>query len=142
MATIRNASTHWEGSLRDGLGRVTFETSSIGTYEVTWPSRAEDPNGRTSPEELIAAAHSACYSMALAHALTESGTPPRSLDTRAEVAFTPGKGITGIVLHVMADVPGIDPDAFDIKANEAKNGCPVSQALAGTHITLEAKLVA
>ncbi len=82
MATTRTSKTHWEGSLMEGAGQVTLESSGIGTYDVSWPSRAEDANGKTSPEELIAAAHSACYSMALSHALAGAGTPPQALDTR------------------------------------------------------------
>src|SRR5262245_34286446 len=108
MATTRTANTHWEGSLLEGAGTVSLDSSNLGSYDVTWASRAEDPNGRTSPEELIAAAHSACFSMALSHGLAGAGTPPESLDTKADVTFQPGEGITGIVLTVRAKVPGID----------------------------------
>jgi len=97
MATTRNATTHWEGSLMDGSGRVTLESSGIGTFDVNWPSRAESANGKTSPEELIAAAHSSCFSMALSHGLAQAGPPPTSLDTSAAVTFQPGEGITGLV---------------------------------------------
>jgi lipoyl-dependent peroxiredoxin len=140
MATTRTSKTHWEGSLMEGAGSVSLESSGLGTYDVTWASRAEDPNGRTSPEELIAAAHSACFSMALSNGLAGAGTPPQSLDTRAEVDFTPGKGITGIRLSVVGQVEGISADDFAAAAEDAKKNCPVSQALAGTTITLEAKL--
>jgi len=140
MATTRRATTQWQGSLMQGAGQVTLESSGLGTFDVTWPSRAEDPNGRTSPEELIAAAHSACYSMALSHALAGANTPPDRLETSAEVTFQPGQGITGIHLTVVGTVPGLTPEAFQQAAEQAKAGCPVSKALAGTTITLTASL--
>lgn len=140
MATTRIATTHWEGSLFEGAGKVTLESSGIGTYDVSWPSRAEEPNGKTSPEELIAAAHSSCFSMALSNGLAKAGTPPTALDTSAEVEFTPGTGITGIKLTVKGVVEGMSNDDFVSAAQAAKEGCPVSQALAGTTITLEASL--
>lgn len=140
MATTRNASTHWEGALADGAGKVTLLSSGLGTYDVSWPARAEEPNGKTSPEELIAAAHSACFSMALSHGLGQAGTPPTSLDVSAAVTFQPGTGITGIHLTVVGAVPGISTDDFAAAAQAAKEGCPVSQALAGTTITLDATL--
>lgn len=140
MATTRTATAHWEGSLMEGAGRVSLDSSGLGTYDVTWPSRAEDPNGRTSPEELIAAAHASCFSMALSHALAQAGNAPEALDTSAEVTFQPGEGITGIVLRVRGTVPGISADEFQEKAQGAKENCPVSKALAGTTITLEAEL--
>jgi osmotically inducible protein OsmC len=124
----------------EGAGSVSLESSGIGTYDVTWASRAEEPAGRTSPEELIAAAHSACFSMALSHALAGAGTPPQSLDTRADVDFQPGEGITGIRLSVVGQVEGLSADDFAAAAEDAKKNCPVSQALAGTTITLDAKL--
>ena len=141
MATTRNATTVWQGSLTEGSGRVTLESSGLGTFDVSWPSRAESPDGRTSPEELIAAAHSSCFSMALSAALGKAGTPPRSLETSAAVTFQPGEGITGIHLTVRGDVPGMSAEDFAAAAEGAKTGCPVSQALAGTTITLEASLV-
>ncbi|HEY3199296.1 MAG TPA: OsmC family protein [Actinomycetes bacterium] len=141
MATTRTANAHWEGSLLEGGGKVSLDSSGLATFEVTWASRAETPNGRTSPEELIAAAHSSCYSMALAHALAQAGTPPTSIDTRADVTFQPGEGITGIHLTVRGSVPGISAEDFAIAAEGAKTGCPVSQALTGTTITLDAALV-
>lgn len=140
MSTTRTATTRWEGSLTEGTGQVTMASSGIGTFEVTWPSRAEEPQGRTSPEELIAAAHSACFSMALSAGLGRAGTPPTSLDTRAEVTFVPGTGITGIHLTVAGVVEGISADDFAAAAEAAKAGCPVSQALTGTTITLSAVL--
>jgi lipoyl-dependent peroxiredoxin len=141
MATTRTANAHWEGSLMDGAGRVSLDSSGLGTYDVTWASRAETPNGRTSPEELIAAAHSTCYSMALSHGLAQAGTPPTTVDTKADVTFQPGEGITGIHLTVRAAVPGLDADGFANAAESAKENCPVSKALAATKITLDAALV-
>ena len=142
MATVRTAEAHWEGSLMEGQGEVELVSSGVGSFEVSWPSRAEEANGKTSPEELIAAAHSTCFSMALSHGLAGAGTPPTSVDTRADVTFQPGQGITGIKLTVTAVVPGIDADQFEAAAQDAKANCPVSQALTGTTITLEATLSA
>src|SRR3954467_12462106 len=140
MATTRTATTHWEGSLFEGAGKVTLESSGIGTYDVSWAARSEEPGGKTSPEELIAAAHSACCSMALSNALGKAGTPPQELQTSAEVDFQPGKGITQIRLSVRGSVDGIDNDAFVAAAEDAKVNCPVSQALTGCEITLDAAL--
>ncbi|MFI9200500.1 OsmC family protein [Streptomyces sp. NPDC053048] len=140
MATNRIATTAWEGELLKGSGVVNFESSGIGEYPVSWPSRAEAANGKTSPEELIAAAHSSCFSMALSHGLTGEGTPPTRLETKAEVTFQPGEGITGIHLTVRGEVPGLDEAGFVAAAENAKKNCPVSQALAGTTITLAAEL--
>ena len=141
MATTRTATTHWEGSLLEGAGRVDLGSSGLGTFDVTWASRAEEPEGRTSPEELIAAAHSACFSMALSHALAQAGNPPAALDTQADVTFQPGEGITGIKLTVVGSVPGITADEFAEFAEGAKKNCPVSQALAAP-ITLEVSFTA
>ena len=140
MATTRNASTHWEGTLFEGAGQVTLESSGTGTYDVSWASRAEDANGKTSPEELIAAAHSSCFSMALSNGLAKAGTPATSLDTSAAVDFVPGTGITEIRLTVKAVVPGMSQEDFVAAAEGAKVGCPVSQALAAVPIKLEASL--
>ncbi|WP_432062298.1 OsmC family protein [Streptomyces sp. S1] len=140
MATVRHAHTVWEGNLIQGSGVVTLDSSGIGSYDVSWPARSEQPNGKTSPEELIAAAHSACFSMALSHGLTQAGTAPTSLDTRADVTFQPGEGITGIHLTVRGEVPGLDAEGFQSAAEDAKKNCPVSQALSGTTITLTAEL--
>jgi lipoyl-dependent peroxiredoxin len=140
MATTRTATTRWEGSLFEGSGRVTLESSNIGTYDVTWASRAEQPAGRTSPEELIAAAHSSCFSMALSAALSRGGNPPQQLQTSAEVTFQPGEGITGIHLVVRGTVPGMSADDFIAAAEDAKVNCPVSKALTGTKVTLDAGL--
>jgi osmotically inducible protein OsmC len=140
MPTTRTATTHWEGTLFEGAGKVTLESSGLGTYDVSWPSRAEEANGKTSPEELIAAAHSSCFSMAFSNGLAKNETPASALDTTAAVDFTPGTGITGIKLTVRGVVEGIDNAKFVEIAEEAKAGCPVSQALAAVPITLDAAL--
>ncbi|MGV9555507.1 OsmC family protein [Streptomyces sp. NPDC003401] len=141
MATTRSAHTVWEGSLTEGNGVVAFDSSgAIGEQPVTWAARTQEANGKTSPEELIAAAHSSCFSMAFSHALTGAGTPPTKLVTSADVTFQPGEGITGIHLTVEGTVPGLDEDAFVAAAEQAKVGCPVSQALKAVPITLSAKL--
>ncbi|MER6958563.1 MULTISPECIES: OsmC family protein [unclassified Streptomyces] len=140
MATTRSAHTVWEGNLLQGNGVVTFDSSGIGEQPVSWPSRAEQANGKTSPEELIAAAHSSCFSMALSHGLAGAGTPPTRLTTSADVTFQPGEGITGIHLTVEGTVPGLDEDGFVAAAEDAKANCPVSQALKAVPMTLSAKL--
>ncbi len=142
MATERTANVTWRGSLLEGEGRIEdVGSGAFGPLDVTWASRAEEPAGRTSPEELIAAAHAACFSMALSHGLAQAGTPPERLSTSATVTFVPGTGITKVALAVRGSVPGIDKDAFREKAEAAKVGCPVSGALAGVpEITLDAAL--
>jgi len=140
MATTRTASTRWEGSLFEGAGKVTLDSSGLGTYDVSWPARTEEADGKTSPEELIAAAHSACFSMAFSNGLAKAGTPPTSLDTSAEVDFVPGTGITQIRLKVRGTVEGMSEEDFVAAAEQAKVGCPVSQALAAVEITLDAAL--
>ena len=140
MATTRTATTRWEGSLLEGAGKVTMESSGLGTYDVSWPARTEEPNGKTSPEELIAAAHSSCFSMAFSGALAKAGTPPTSLDTKADVTFQPGEGITGVHITVVGSVEGISEEDFKTAAEGAKQNCPVSKALTGTTITLDASL--
>lgn len=140
MATTRNATTVWQGSLLEGSGRVELQSSGIGTFDVSWPARSEEPNGKTSPEELIAAAHSSCFSMALSSGLAKAGTPPEQLQTSAAVTFQPGEGITGIHITVKGTVPGISAEDFVAAAEGAKANCPVSKALTGTTITLDASL--
>jgi osmotically inducible protein OsmC len=138
--TDRKATTVWSGTLFEGSGTVTFENSGIGSYDVTWASRAEDDaSGRTSPEELIAAAHSSCFSMAFSNALAKNETPAERLETSAVVTFVPGTGITKSALTVAGTVPGLDEAKFLELAEGAKAGCPVSQALS-VEITLDAKL--
>lgn len=136
MATTRKAHTVWKGTLLEGSGEVTFDSSGIGTYAVTWPARSEEPGGKTSPEELIAAAHASCFSMALSSGLAKAGTPATTLQTSAEVDFQPGQGITAIRLHVKGDVPGLDTAGFEAAATTAKDNCPVSKALAAVPISL------
>ena len=140
MATTRTANAHWEGSLMEGKGRVSLDSSGIGAYDVNWPARAEEPNGVTSPEELIAAAHSTCFSMAFSNILTKAGHQVQTIDTKADVTFQPGQGITGVQLTTRASVPGISAEEFATLAEDAKTNCPVSQALTGTTITLDAAL--
>jgi len=141
MAATRTATTRWQGSLMEGGGKVTLESSGIGTYDVSWPARTEEPNGKTSPEELIAAAHSSCFSMALSGALAKAGMPPTSLETKAEVTFVPGEGITTVHIIVVGAVEGMSAEDFKAAAEGAKENCPVSQALkGGPTITLDASL--
>jgi osmotically inducible protein OsmC len=140
MAATRTANAHWEGSLIEGKGRVSLDSSGIGQYDVSWPARTEEPNGVTSPEELIAAAHSTCYSMSLSNELTKAGHTVETVDTKADVTFQPGKGITGVHLTTRATVPGLSAEEFATFAELAKTNCPVSKALTGTAITLEATL--
>ncbi|MFM7718227.1 MAG: OsmC family peroxiredoxin [Actinomycetota bacterium] len=130
MATTRRASTVWQGTLMEGSGRTTLESSGLGTYDVTWPARSEEPNGKTSPEELLAAAHASCFSMALSNGLAKAGTPATRLETSVEVDFVPGTGITEIRIATKGEVPGLDADGFSAAAATAKDGCPVSKALA------------
>ncbi len=143
MQSASNAS--WQGSLVDGSGTVSLMSGAAGPLPVSWHARTEDQGGSTNPEELIAAAHAACYSMALSHGLAGAGHPPAHLDTRATVTFGPqpggGFGIDSVALRVRGDVPGMDAAAFQQAAEAAKVGCPVSQALAGNvDITLDAAL--
>jgi osmotically inducible protein OsmC len=141
MATTRTANAHWEGPLlAGGKGTVSLDSSGLGTFDVNWRARTESPDGQTSPEELIAAAHSSCFSMALSNAIAKAGHTDITLDTRADVTFQPGQGITGSHLTVRASVPGLSADEFAELAEGARSGCPVSKALAGTTITLDAAL--
>ena len=141
----RVASTQWSGGLQDGSGQVTLVSSGTGTFDVNFPRRAaEKAEGVTSPEELIAAAHSSCYSMALSNELTQAGGTVDSLVTQADVSLGPdpagGVRITGVKLTVRGQVSGLDNDGFMKAAEAAKVGCPVSKALTGTTITLDAAL--
>jgi osmotically inducible protein OsmC len=142
MATDRRADVVWQGSLMDGSGRIEQVTSgALGGLDVSWPSRSAEPDGKTSPEELIAAAHATCFSMALSHGLAQEGHAPERLDTSATVTFQPGEGITKIALTVRGVVPGVDEEGFQAAAKTAKENCPVSQALASVpQITLDAGL--
>jgi osmotically inducible protein OsmC len=142
MATDRTAEVTWHGSLMEGAGTIDrVGSGAFAPLDVTWASRAEDPAGRTSPEELIAAAHAACFSMALSHGLGQAGHPADELKTSATVTFQPGEGITKISLQVTGKVPGTSDDDFRQAAEAAKDNCPVSKALAGVpEITLDARL--
>jgi lipoyl-dependent peroxiredoxin len=142
MATDRRAEVTWRGDLMGGSGVIErVGSGAFGPLDVTWASRTEDPAGRTSPEELIAAAHASCFSMALAHGLAQAGNPPDELSTSATVTFVPGTGITRSALEVEGKVAGIDENAFVQAAEQAKEGCPVSQALKGNvELELTARL--
>jgi osmotically inducible protein OsmC len=132
MATDRTAEVTWQGDLMGGSGVIDeVGSGAFAPLDVTWASRTEQPGGRTSPEELIAAAHASCFSMALAHGLAQAGNPPERLSTSATVTFVPGTGITRSAIQVEGTVPGIDENAFREAAEQAKDGCPVSQALKG-----------
>lgn len=139
MAVTSTANAEWKGSLKEGAGHVRFGGGSYDG-EYTFASRFETGKG-TNPEELIAAAHAGCYSMQLSGLLTADGTPPAAIETKASVTIVAGQGITGIVLDVEAEVPGIDQAKFTEVATKAKEICPVSKALAGVeNITLNATL--
>jgi lipoyl-dependent peroxiredoxin len=142
MAADRTASVTWSGSLLEGSGTIdSVGSGAFGPLDVTWEARTEDSDGRTSPEELIAAAHASCFSMALSSGLAKAGTPPERLETSATVTFVPGEGITKSALTVRGTVPGMDEAAFREAAEGAKVNCPVSKALAGgPEITLDASL--
>ena len=143
MAAERHASVTWNGDLMSGSGTIDeVGSGAFGPLDVSWPARAEEaPGGKTSPEELIAAAHAACFSMALAHGLAQAGNAPERLQTSAAVTFVPGTGITKVALTVSGTVPGLDEDAFKAAAENARQNCPVSQALAAVpEITLDARL--
>lgn len=136
MSTTRRAIAQWQGTLLEGRGEVELASSGVGTYPITWASRAESPAGRTCPEELLGAAHASCFSMALSHALAGAGHPLERLTTTAEVDFQPGTGITEIRLTVSGFATGLSFDDFVVAAEAAKENCPVSKALAGVPITL------
>jgi osmotically inducible protein OsmC len=142
VATDRRAEVTWKGSLLEGSGTIRSTTSGkLGEQPVSWVNRSEDNPDATSPEELIAAAHAACFSMALSAALARAGNPPDELNTSATVTFQPGEGITKIALTVEGSVPGLDARGFEEAATTAKENCPVSKALAAVpEITLDARL--
>ncbi len=141
----RTARTGWTGTLEQGVGKVELTSSKIGTYEVSFPKRvADDAGGTTSPEELIAAAHSACYAMALSGEIGRAGGTPQALDVQADVTLGPdpagGFKLTGIKLTVRGEVDGLNAEQFAQAAQAAKEGCPISKALASVDITMDAAL--
>ena len=141
----RTARTAWTGTLTEGKGQTELASSGAGTFDVDFPRRAaDDAQGVTSPEELIAAAHSACYAMQLSAVIAEAGGTPRSLDVSADVSLAPdpagGFLIPSIVITVRGVVDGLDAEGFEAAAQNAKASCPVSKALTGTTITLDAAL--
>jgi osmotically inducible protein OsmC len=144
MSAERRADAIWEGSLFEGSGRVTLATGVAGELPVTWAARTESADGKTSPEELIAGAHAACFAMALSGALARAGQAPRRLDVGATSTFDKtdeGWRVTKMNLEVRGDVPGMDASEFEKHAEGAKEGCPVSNALKGNvEITLKASL--
>ena len=140
MAVTSEATTLWFGDLLSGSGTTSLDSSDAAEFPVSWAARSEGVSGKTNPEELLGAAHSACYSMAFANALAGNNTPPESLQVTAAVTFDPAEGITGSHLLVSAKVANISDEDFQRLAVEAKEGCPVSQALTGIPITLEASL--
>lgn len=142
MATERKAEAVWEGDLIHGSGKIgTVTSGAFGDLDVTWASRSEAPGGKTSPEELIAAAWAACFAMALSNVLAKAGHAPTRLETSATVTFQPGEGIVKGALAVRGTVPGLDEAGFVDAAEDAKKNCPVSQALAGVpEIALDAAL--
>ena len=140
MSVTSEATTLGSGDLTSGAGTTKLDSSGAAEFDVTWAARSEGVATKTNPEELLAAAHSACFSMAFSGALGKNGTPPESLHVTAAVTFEPGTGITGSHLLVSAKIPGISDEVFQRLADEAKTGCPVSRALAGITVTLEASL--
>jgi osmotically inducible protein OsmC len=139
MAVTSEATTIWTGTLFEGGGNVALDSSGLATFEVNWKARSEGQANTTNPEELLAAAHSSCFSMALSLALAQAGTPPESIQTTAAVTFEAGKGVLGSHLLVSARVPGITEERFEGIAEDAKQNCPISQALK-IPITIEAEL--
>src|SRR4051812_13897468 len=136
MAATSSASTVWRGDLLSGTGRTSLESSKAGEFDVNWQARSTGDGTATTPEELLAAAHSACFSMAFSKGLADNGTTAEQLEVSAEVSFVPGTGVTQSVLSVTGTVPGIDEATFRSLAEDAKNNCPVSKALAGIEIVL------
>ena len=139
----RTATTAWDGDLAHGNGTVNAGSGALGELPVTWASRTERSDGKTSPEELVAAAHSSCFSMALAHGLTQAGNPPDRLEVSAKVTLDQRDGaptVTTSELTVHGSVPGIDQAAFEQAANDAGQNCPISRALQGVEISVHATL--
>ena len=140
MALTSESTTVWNGTLFEGSGHTRLDSSKVAEFDMDWKARSEGEAGVTNPEELLAAAHSACFSMAFSLALAEAGHTPESIQTTAAVTFQPGEGVTGSHLLVSARVPGSTEAEFERIADEAKANCPISKALGGTTITIEAEL--
>ncbi len=141
MALDSTGRTHWEGDLTSGSGTTTIDSGAVGPMQVTWKARTEEHGGVTSPEELIAAAHASCYSMAFSARLGKAGATTIVLDTTATATFVPGEGITRIQLTVRGTAEGLSAEDFAALAEDAKENCPVSKALEGNvEITLDASL--
>lgn len=140
MAVTSEATTVWTGTLAGGSGTTRLESSGVAQFPVNWRARSEGEAGVTTPEELLGAAHSACFSMALSGMLTQAGHAPESIQTTAAVTFEAGKGVLGSHLLVSARVPGITEEQFEALAEDAKQNCPISKALTGIPITIEAEL--
>lgn len=140
MALTSEATSVWTGDLPTGKGTVTLDSSHAGEFAVNWKARAEGTANTTNPEELLGAAHAACFSMALANALGTAGHTPTTIQTTAAVTFSAGTGVVGSHLLVSATIPGITEAEFVAFAEDAKANCPISKALAGIPITIEAEL--
>ena len=140
----KHAKVTWKGDLESGSGAIeNVGSGAIGPLDVSWPARTGDERGMTSPEELIAAAHASCFSMALSHVLNQAGTPPDQLDVSVDVTFVPGEGITASTIEVTGVVPGVTQEAFAKAAEDAKDNCPVSSALKGNvELKVQARLAA
>ncbi|WP_353809522.1 OsmC family peroxiredoxin [Agromyces sp. SYSU T00194] len=139
-AVTSEATTVWKGSLIEGSGSVHLDSTDSATFPVNWAARSAGVRDTTNPEELLGAAHSSCFSMALSHALAQAGHTPESIQTTAAVTFEAGRGVLGSHLLVSARVPGLSEEEFEAFAEDAKANCPISQALAGIPITIEAEL--
>jgi len=137
MSVASTSHTTWSGDLTSGSGHTSLESSGAADFDINWKSRSAGGGSAVTPEELLAAAHSSCYAMALSNALGENGTPPTELSVGAVVNFQPGEGVLSSALTVVGEVPGLDADAFATFAEDANANCPVSQALAGIAITLD-----
>ncbi|MCX7302833.1 MAG: OsmC family peroxiredoxin [Hyphomicrobiales bacterium] len=138
----RHATAVWQGTLKEGKGVIDTQSGALKALPYSFKGRFEDESGKsgTNPEELIAAAHAACFAMQLSHFLAENGTPATKLDARAVVTLVPGTGITGSAITLVGTVPGVDDAKFKELAEQAKSGCPVSKALGAINVSLDAKL--
>ncbi len=143
MASESSATTVWEGGLAKGRGTTSVQSTAIPDVAVSWAARTERSRDTTSPEELLAAAHAACYCMGLSHELDQLGSPPERLEATATVTFVPGEGVKSSHIVVTGRVPGVDPSGFEAAAQRAGEGCPISGAMRGNvEITVDATLEA